>query len=351
MNDDQNSGGLPTDPQGSKFNATEDAAAAAARWADAQRELFIASLGVRPMVPKELIIEEPNQAKLRLPAGMYLCYGGTGSGKSLTTVALVALMKRMKKNAFHMYCYEARGPKTVPPNDFLDALSIVLSKTMKEKNEALGAALQAAMSEFAAENRETVEKVEEHAKLLELYNQMKDLLAENDLAKIAAEKFIDKLDPKGAEPSFLVIDSLSIPMRSYGANVEKRLQGEEGEKGSKNAKWVAEKSRRGEPTMPGGLQPSDISFCEQMEALAVANNIIIVGVVNFDLVPFVDKLEAVVEGFMSIESAGVMAYRQRATRRPAYYYVKEIDKQIALAYLNYGKPDGDLTGTLGISLD
>jgi len=297
---------------------------------------------------------------------MYLCYGGTGSGKSITSVALVSLALRHKHPAYHMYCYEARGPKTPPPNEFLDALALTITDAGKVKSDAAKVAAEAAIAASqtagAAEAPKALDtalltigkSLSDDEKIGLLTGSMATLLAETEEGQNAAREFLKAVNnaervEKGT-PALLVIDSLSIPMRTYGASVDTRMKGTPGGD-NKTTKWVEEKSRRGEPTMPGGLQPSDISFCEQMEAIALASNTVIIGIVNFDLVPFVDKLEAVVEGFVSIEAPGILSYRQRKNRLVMSYTVPPADLNAASAYLHYGTRKFDITSSLGIMLD
>lgn len=343
--------GFKTDSKGKRVKATSQSErerkAAAAREA---LELDAKLLGNRPILPKTLTIGKGDHP-CELPAGFYVMFGGTGSGKTISAVALVAQQIAEGGNGYHMYCFEARGPNTVKPSEFVDALETVMTGSTYDYAKTLFETIGQATSKAAQSKAEKKTKAQQADKATmsgqfdaeetfrRYYSGMGQLGASaGSPGADAAKLFLGNVHSQlNSDPSLLVIDSLSIPMRQYGSTIETIIKGEAGDK-SGEGRYVEVRTRRGEATMTGGFQPSDIQFCVEMERIALNTNTVILGIVNFDLVPFTDKLEGVTEGFVSIERPGLITYRQRKSRRPSRYVIPKKYIDIAAVYLNYDDP-------------
>lgn len=199
---------------------------------------------------------------LTFSAGFYVGSGATGSGKSVTSVALLHHLLKQGVPVGYLYLHEARaiaGPlteaagKDAYDNDVVNVqpVSAFLRTLINAKLEDYSVWTPYGLASWAQ--------------------------------AAASGKF-----------TVLVIDSVTLSMRSYASN---ELEG-----------------RSGEPTMEGGLQPSDIEFCIKLQEYAADRAIMLIGLVNDDLVPFADKLEGVTEGAFYVERAGQFSIRNREQR-------------------------------------
>jgi len=252
-------------------------------------ELFEApdKLGIRPIDLEKKEIEFPDAKgdKHYLPPGFYLVTGSTGAGKSINMAALAAhifLNSKVDMPARYVYMYEARGPDLsagdLGPANWIRLFSAILGITKDDTKFGAGS--------------------ETNASVL--------------ATRLKLNAFVGKLGD--GEPRLLVLDSLSLPMRAHSRNAD---------------------GRKGESTMSGGLQPSDVDFTVAMEAMAVAKNLVILGIVNNDLVPFVDKLEGVTEGLVSVEGPGMLRYRQRSDRKLTYCELPKRAVDLGAEFLHY----------------
>jgi len=244
-------------------------------------------LGIRPVDLEKKEIEFPDvQGKSHyLPPGFYLVTGSTGAGKSINMAALAAhifLNSKVDMPARYVYMYEARGPDLsageLGPANWIRLFSAILGITKDDTIFGSGP------------------------------NTNASVLAD----RLKLNAFVGKLGD--GEPRLLVLDSLSLPMRAHSRNAD---------------------GRKGESTMSGGLQPSDVDFTVAMEAMAVAKNLVILGIVNNDLVPFVDKLEGVTEGLVSVEGPGMIRYRQRSDRKLTFCELPKRAVDLGAEFLHY----------------
>lgn len=204
----------------------------------------------------------------KVSCGLYIATGATASGKSVTAAAFARSCARAGVNSGYLYAFEAR--QTLGAFQRRVEGDVVVSVSP---------------GEFA-------------------YLIPKLTAAEWKVYDL--DRWYNGL----GNPSILVIDSMTLPMRAYAADVVK--------------------GRAGEPTMSQGMQPSDIAFCERMQAWAVERKLVIIGVVNYDLVPFADKLEGIVEGIFKVRRPGVFDIRNRVTRQSTEVTLPQEDLDYAL---------------------
>jgi hypothetical protein len=95
-----------------------------------------------------------------------------------------------------------------------------------------------------------------------------------------------------SHPGLLVLDSISDPMRSF-MPTERRNQGSAKE----------------------GMQPADQIFVKTLDKWAMQRNLVVLGVVNEDLVPFVSLLEGACQGMVIPISVSSFTKKDRATGR------------------------------------
>jgi len=338
-----------------------------------------AALGRPPSRPTSAYVFDAMKQRREFPAGFYLVTGGTGSGKSVTTIGLAAAFKTFdeKVPVGVMYVYEARGPSPLEnKGDFLDVVDRLLTvdpvateqlaaandearqarfrQAQVEATNATDAALLAKAgysavdiekileSKSAGQNASDVasrKALAEDADVDPVTSGVSvDLNAINLAADTGLTSFFTTVRERNweradnssstspASPAVLVIDSVSLPLRQFAANKVWNNQ---------SKSWT--KSRSGEATMSGGMQPSDISFCVDFEALAIRHNIVIFGIVNDDLVPFADQLEGMTEGIVSIVAPGVVATRNRNTRQLIQFGLAMSDFDSGKAFLGYSQ--------------
>lgn len=240
-----------------------------------------AFLGKQPSTKGAAIFQDSRGGVHALPSGLFLVTGGTGVGKSITCAALAAAVAGIneptyvtdkgsvtvgKSLAAYMYVFEARGPElALSPGKLLPALEalapVVVAGKPFDENTTDG--------KYKALAKETGTEA--------FFSSLRD----------GNNKYGRRL---------LIIDSVSLALRQYASP-------DSGEKG-----------RAGEPTMPGGLQPSDVDFCVRLNSLAARCGFTVLGLVNNDLVPFASKLEGIIEGEVNILGPGYFSFRQRSTR-------------------------------------
>jgi hypothetical protein len=237
--------------------------------------------GKQPSTKGAAVFQDARGGVHALPSGLFLVTGGTGVGKSITCAALAAAVAGIneptyvtpdgdvtvgKSIAAYMYVFEARGPElTLSPGKLLPALEklapiVVEGKPFDEKK-------------LSADERALATLTGTDS----FFNSLRD----------ATNKFGRRL---------LIIDSVSLALRQYASDAS------------------GDKGRAGEPTMPGGLQPSDVDFCVRLNSLAARCGFTVLGLVNNDLVPFASKLEGIIEGEVNILGPGYFSFRQRSTR-------------------------------------
>jgi len=296
------------------------------------------NLGCGPAQPAFVTFKDANKQEHKLPAGFYLLYGGTGSGKTITTVALIYTLIKAGYDAQHLYCYEARGATMPPAGAFYDALADCTS--LERSTELVISVLNTATDELKAKIA--------YADLLS-----RGGLPKGDPRAVRMQDFFETIVDKqrsllglgtavtdDVKPSIIALDSVSLPLRAFGGSYEQVKK--------EGGVWVNMLSRKGEPTMSGGFQPSDIAFVVEIEALALATNTIIIGVINDDLVPFASQLEGMSEGYISIEQPGVLTYRQRLTRAPTRAVLSKHSLDVAQTYLGYETHRYDVLSNLGV---
>jgi len=242
-------------------------------------------IGPGPRIPKYLEIKTENGTCL-LPAGFHLVTGGTGSGKTVTSVALTILAKTQDYPSLYIYQWEARASLNKEVNP-ISALALNLPKRLQDA--------------FTHKNP----------------TKDKPIGRFMDEVRVAASR--------SGTAGLLVIDSVSLPMRMYTGDDPL--------------------SRSGQATMKEGMQPMDITFVEKMEALAIDNDIAILGLVNADLVPFASKLEGITEGIIDILPNGRANQRNRTVRRMTEFTVGKDARKIAAEWLGYRGFDADNTGS------
>lgn len=305
--------------------------------------------GISPLIPDSVIPASPNLPIL--PCGFYLMYSATAAGKSLSAAALACA-----------YAFSPRGPANYPDN-----LSHMWDATYKAYAEKVAANWEAGQPGddvpiwpgyvYLYEARAWPGyfglpvlgsgKAEDWSGPARFVDRLAYALSQpvsNPLIPLATNITREKawqahrLGPwyemlKIGAPQVLIFDSVTLPMRAYAAG--------------QDSDGIP--SRSGEPTMPQGLQPSDIAFCVRMQQIASQSHTAIIGIVNSDLVPFADKLEAVCEGTIEVDGPCVMRIRSRRDRS-----FKRVDlsdwKANAAAYLNYVNPEpsSSIYGTLGL---
>jgi len=258
-------------------------------------------VGAGPLRAPALVIEEHY-----FTAGLYIAYGVTGSGKSVTTASVAALASRAGYNGAFLYMYEARQP-----SGFLtETASTDGSLVPRPPDEWLDAFLK---------------EWPQHCKDANPYGMKPfwDTLPELDptLGRVVAD--IPGTDYKpgpGRKLGLIVLDSITIPLRMYKADKKE--------------------GRRGEPTMQGGLQPSDVAFVVSLNQFALKNGVVIIGVVNLDLVPFAPKLEAMCEGLIEVSKPGTIKMRNRFYRNFKEIAIPEdVMNQVGNDIFGYSKPD------------
>jgi len=112
-----------------------------------------------------------------------------------------------------------------------------------------------------------------------------------DLELLAAKRRI--LGPgSDTTPIVIVLDSISLPMRNYQLD-----------------------QRAKEPAIEKSMQPSDISFCVWLSKFCRDRRIICLGVINYDLVPFANKLDAMSVGILDIGAYNRAIRHDRGTGR------------------------------------
>jgi len=230
-------------------------------------------IGTPPKRVPEIEIQVQS-GKVLLPAGFHLVTGATGSGKTVTSVALTLEAKRQGIPAIYVYQWEARAVvnKDLNPDEQVCSnlpLRVRNAITAKKANSDLPEFFRAAMSHHA----------------------------------------------KTGQAALLVIDSVSLPMRLYDGGQPE--------------------ARSGQATMKEGMQPMDIQFVEKMEELAVANNLAILGLVNADLVPFAARLEGITEGLIDILPGGRLTQRNRTLRKWTDATLKPESRVAAATWLGY----------------
>jgi len=191
--------------------------------------------GVGPAAPP--FVNIPNFDNM--PCGLYITYGATGGGKSITTAAIAHMAAEAGYPAGYLYLYEARAQpgffteseSSVTTNEVTadQFLSLLRMKTLKTNAPTYKSWNSYGLSEF-----------------------WKNLGITTSTASTAAV-FI-------GNPGVLVIDSITIPLRTHAAVVDANGKG-----------------RKGEATMEGGLQPSDIDFVVRLNAFAVSKGIVLIG--------------------------------------------------------------------------
>jgi hypothetical protein len=134
--------------------------------------------------------------------------------------------------------------------------------------------------------------------------------AGDDLAKWL--KFTGyKPDPN--EPALLLMDSISDPMRAF-APLERRNQAPAAE----------------------GMFPADQSFVKTLDTRLIQLNIVGIGTLNEDLVPFAALLEGACQGMVRVIDRLTFEKKERATGRlPSTYSVSSDSAEAALALMHY----------------
>jgi len=276
-------------------------------------------LGRLPFAPPGVVLETATAnafaarktSELTLPCGFYLCVGGTGGGKSTTAASLAAAALRKGYSTALMYVYEARGPELPDAAGFYDNVhTLVTGEDLRTKDDqaaaaSISVAMQGLVPAQLAANTGTAS----------FFDEVKKAYKASAVRRVSGQK-APALEERAR---MLVVDSISLPLRAYGP-------------------WDQENeghSRKGEATMPLGMQPSDIAFVTKMEALAVAARLVIIGTVNEDLVPFSDKLEAMSEGIIQSQGPGYFYVRTRSERTMRQVALCNEDIDVGAAFLDY----------------
>lgn len=126
----------------------------------------------------------------------------------------------------------------------------------------------------------------------------------------------------GSKPALLVLDSIGEPMRAYMSD-----------------------KRTNMPAASEGMQAADRMFVERLNAFAERYALIILGVVNSEQVPFVERLYGATQGIINVETATAFNKRDRVTGRDKRSFtVPNIALRNALAAMRYtAKPTADST--------
>lgn len=120
---------------------------------------------------------------------------------------------------------------------------------------------------------------------------------------------------KSDKPLLIVVDNIADPMRSFNP-----------------------KSRATEAASEGGLMPSDRAFCTTLNNFATRHNIVLLGTINSDLVPFASKLDGVCQGVIQATAADSFTKHERASGRvPQSFSIPEKARDAAAASLGYGQ--------------
>jgi len=260
------------------------------------------SIGNRPadLSAKEVVFRDAENQEHALPAGFYLVTGSTGAGKSINMAALLSWiyvtqaldgsgLPAIRKLVQYSYLYEARGPQ-------FSEEELAPDKFLANVREAFG---------IEATTRPMKEGVGVYA-------------ADAFKSRLRLDAFASAVANDKATTRVWVVDSISLPLRAHSRGTDKATAG-----------------RKGEATMAGGLQPSDVDFVVAMEAIALDLNIAILGIINTDLVPFSDKLEGVTEGLISVEGPGVFRYRQRSDRKTTFARLPRRALDMGAEFLHY----------------
>lgn len=203
-------------------------------------------------------------------AGLYIASAATGAGKSITSAALCHYFLTNGVPAGFLYVNEARAVRGFITHD--------------PSPDAQGEFEQAPLSDFLAR----------------FTGIGLDPAFEAQFDRDWSQYMLENWDTavQAGRTTLLVIDSMTLAMRAHVAT----------------GKIERQKGRAGEPTMEQGLQPSDIAFCQELQTWAMAHNVIIIGLVNDELVPFSAKLEGVTEGMLRVTKPGSFTMRNRQTR-------------------------------------
>lgn len=310
--------------------------------------------GLSPVIPDSVVPGVTNELPV-LPCGFYLMYSATAAGKSLSAAALACAYARTPRGfppmpdaasalwdtAYLKFAFEtAQARKAGQPVDDIpiwpgylymyEARAWQSFFSMPSGGAAQGSGDWSGPMRFVNRLQYALEVLPDSDAC---YSNLQSQITP-DKAWMSARllPWYRTLRQTGA-PQVLVLDSVTLPMRAYCSDV---------------IYANGSPTRSGEPTMPQGLQPSDIAFCVRMQQVAVRSHLAIIGIVNSDLVPFADKLEAVCEGAVEVDGPGVMRIRSRRDRS-----FQRVDltkyRELAAAFLNYVNPkfDGTIPGVVG----
>lgn len=107
----------------------------------------------------------------------------------------------------------------------------------------------------------------------------------------------------------------------------------------------------GTQTYKEGLTPQIIVACLLTDAMAREHNVCLIGTLNSELFPFVDKLEGATEGRIQIMAPGRLIVRDRSTRKDRPIDVDPKSMNTALDILGYPGPFRQDTPGLDLDLD
>jgi hypothetical protein len=227
-----------------------------------------------PRVPEAVSFKLFDQ-KFELYRGVYPASAGTGGGKSLTMSALaLALTGLGAATIVYAYIYEDGAPSYGSSSGGGSTLSSL------EK-------LDAASIEEPFTNPEK--------------------FIENLIVQAARANL-----PKNARVIF-ILDAINDAIINY------RL-----------------KERSGQPTYKEGAQPMDLRFLKALSDECYKRNWTIIGVINPDVIPVTKRLEATVQGVISILDVGLFSKQERGSGRvPETYRLPEDLIRAAAQVLHY----------------
>jgi len=310
--------------------------------------------GLPPIEPASIITDDPDLPVL--PCGFYLMYGQTGGGKTITAVSLAQAYSRAHREPPSGLDLNSTAWEDPYIKYALDAIKLRRNAEKVDDAPVVPGFLYVyearawpgffnlpSVGTGKAEDFTGVNMFVDRLQWALTGNAGRTTLDGAPGAPASREAAWDshrlgawfRYLNKSRAPSMLFVDSVSLPMRAYAAGLATKIGDQP--------------TRQGEATMSGGLQPSDIAFCGAMQQMAVKANIVLVGLVNNDLVPFADKLEGVTEGAIEVDGAGVCRIRSRRDRS---FRRVDCSRHVgeAARFLGYRNPDfkGLIPGIVGL---
>lgn len=277
--------------------------------------VFMSSASSTRPVRSALMKAKMGESQISLSTGLHLAHAPAGGGKSLLCASIVSLMTRAKEKGVTSHNGIIIRPNATFNVGFLYAYEDG-SPTYRERSSI----------SVATTEGEATDKADAAPYFSDPQSFHVDVF---DYLSVAVQDARMDVDPKDTSlitssgyPVLVVIDSVGAAMRAYRPEL---------------------RSKSG--TMKEGMSPVDLMWCTKISSLCQQKNIIMIGIVNDELVPFADKLDGVVKGIIAVSSPYSATIQDRASgRAPVMYAADKADVSAAAAWMRYPAAASDSTG-------